>query len=389
MNKIQIGVIGVGRLGICFALLLEKAGYNIVASDIDKDYVDQLNKKQINTHEPSVCEMLKNSVNINFTTSNKEVFEQSKFIYVMVATPSRSDGSYDISAIEQIVDDIQNYDFDCKDKTLVIGCTVNPGDCNIIQQKLSLFGINVLYNPEFIAQGSIIDDLQNSDLVLIGGTNQVIIDEYVKLYSDIQTNKPNICVMSLTAAEIVKISINSFLTFKISFANMIGQALTLNDLDQDIEPALSAIGNDSRIGTKYLKYGFGYGGPCLPRDNRSLSHYFKKIGLNFDVGNVVDKFNQNHVIFLTENLIKKNKNNLPFFIESITYKKNSDILVESQPLQLCQNLLDKGLTVYVRDDTMLSKSFKNSMTNRYKNLYFISRPELLEKNINVYEVIMP
>lgn len=388
MNENKIGIIGAGRLGICFALLLERAGYNIIASDINKEYVEQLNNKQINTHEPGVSELLKKSVNITFTTDNKEVLKKCKFIYVMVATPSLSDGSYDTTAIEQIISDIQNCDFSLQNKTLVIGCTTNPGDCETIQKKISNSGMNVLYNPEFIAQGSIIHDLQHSDIVLVGGENKSVIDEYVKLYGDIQSNNLNVHTMSLTAAELVKISINSFLTFKISFANMIGEVLTLSKLDKDIDLALAAIGSDKRIGTKYLKYGFGYGGPCLPRDNRSLAHYFEKIGLNFPLGNIIDKFNQDHVIFLTDQLIKNNKNNLPFFIESITYKKNSDIIEESQQLQLCKNLLTKGYTVYVEDTNLLSDSFKNHLKNNYKNLFFVSHKELLDKNINVYEITL-
>ena len=314
MNKNKIGIIGAGRLGLCFALLLEKAGYNIIASDINKEYVEQLNIKQINTHEPYLLELLKKSVNITFTTDNKEVLKKCKFIYVMVATPSLSDGSYDISAVEQIISDIENCNFSLKNKTLVIGCTTNPGDCEIIQKKINNFEMYVLYNPEFIAQGSIIHDLQHSDIVLVGGENKSVIDEYVKLYCDIQSTTPNVHTMSLTAAELVKISINSYLTFKISFANMIGRVLTLGKLDKDIDSALAAIGSDTRIGTKYLRYGFGFGGPCLPRDNRSLAHYFKKIGLDFPMGKVIDNFNQDHVVFLTQQQIKNNLNNLPFFI---------------------------------------------------------------------------
>ncbi len=388
MNENKIGIIGAGRLGICFALLLEKAGYNIIASDINKEYVEQLNNKQINTHEPDVSELLKKSVNINFTTDNKEVLKKCKFIYVMVATPSLSGGSYDTTSIEQIISDIQNCDFSLQNKTLVIGCTTNPGDCETIQKKISNSGMDVLYNPEFIAQGSIIHDLQHSDIVLVGGENKLVIDEYVKLYNGIQTNNLNVHTMSLTAAELVKISINSFLTFKISFANMIGEVLTLSKLDKDIDPALAAIGSDKRIGTKYLKYGFGYGGPCLPRDNRSLAHYFEKIGLNFPLGNIIDKFNQDHVIFLTDQLIKNNKNNLPFFIESITYKKNSDIIEESQQLQLCKNLLIRGYTVYVEDTNLLSDSFKNHLKDNYKNLFFFSHKELLDKNISFYKITL-
>ena len=122
----NIGVVGVGRLGICFALLLARAGHSVLASDIRANYVAGLNRKQIITNEPQVAEMLADSSHFRATTDTRAVVEQSDVIYVMVATPSLADGSYDVSAVWRVVDDIKECDFDLQDKILVVGCTTNP-----------------------------------------------------------------------------------------------------------------------------------------------------------------------------------------------------------------------------------------------------------------------
>lgn len=384
----KIGVIGVGRLGICFALLLDRAGYTVKGSDIRTNYVAGLNQKKITTNEPGVADMLAQSKNISFTTDTREVIQDSDIIYVMVATPSLADGSYDISAVRRVVDDVKECDFDITGKILVIGCTTNPGDCQRIQNELRSQGIHVLYNPEFIAQGSILRDLQNADMVLIGGEDQVVMDRYQVVYDGIQSDTtPNVHTMSLTAAELVKIGTNCFLTTKISYANMIGEVLIRSGLDQDVDRALTAIGNDSRIGTKYLRYGYGYGGPCLPRDNRAFAHYARRVGLDFPLGTIVDAFNQQHTQFLVNSLIEKNRDDLPFYMRSITYKPNTDIMEESQQYQVCQRLLENGYTVYVEQCDLIPTEVVKRLDRRFgQHIQFERREDLDRQNIKYFEV---
>lgn len=369
----KIGVIGVGRLGLCFALLLEKAGHIVIGSDIRQDYIDLLNKKQVVTHEPHVAEFLANSTNFCVVNDNKEVIKYADVIYIMVATPSLPDGSYDVSAVWRAVDDLKNTDCDLVGKIFVIGCTTNPGDCQKIQDDVRHLGVDVLYNPEFIAQGSIIRDLQRADMVLIGGESQVAIAKFSTLYHDIQTSEVKINAMSLTAAEITKIAINCFCTTKISIANWIGQVLIKSGLEQDIKQVTNAMGADSRIGHKYLNFGFGYGGPCLPRDNRALAHYSKSLGIEFNLGFTVDSINMEHSTFLRDYFIAKNVDNLPYYMPYITYKPNSDIIEESQQLKLCIDLLELGYTVYVQDSHMLPEKLKINLAERFeKSIKFVS-----------------
>lgn len=351
----KIGVIGAGRLGICFALLLEKAGYHVVASDVREDYILNLQSKKIITNEPDVQELLSNSKNITFKTGNLEVIEECDVLYTLVATPSLPDGSYDVTSVWKVIEDIQSCNFSLSGKSLVVGCTTNPGDCELFQKALTFYGVDVFYNPEFIAQGSIIKDLQNADMVLVGGNGNHL-TTIKEIYNKIQVLPPKIFSMSTTSAEMVKLAVNCFLTTKISYANMVGEVMTLAGLEDEIPNVLQAIGSDTRVGSKYLKYGYGFGGPCLPRDNRSFAAYAKKLGLQYNLGATTDDFNNEHSNFLKEYFIRKNTENLPFCFHYISYKEGIDILTESQQYRLCLDLLNEGYKIYVIEDYVKDQS---------------------------------
>jgi len=380
----NIGVIGTGRLGICFALLLDRAGHDVMASDIRTNYVAALDRGEIQTQEPGVADMLAHKKAIQFTTDTRRVIQHSDVIYVMVATPSAADGSYDVSAVDRVVEDVADCEFDISGKILVIGCTTNPGDCQRVQDQLRPKNISVLYNPEFIAQGSIIRDLQHADMVLIGGEDPGVIDCYKLLYNDIQVTKPNVHAMSLTAAELVKIATNCYLTTKISYANMLGEVLIRSGLDNDVDRALAAVGADSRIGSKYMRYGYGYGGPCLPRDNRAFAHYAEKIGLRYPLGDITDQFNRSHTEFLVEHLIAKNQDNLPFYTAGVTYKPNTDIIEESQQYQLVLRLLKLDREVYVEPSALLSNAVVQYLT--HAGARFVKLSDLEIRGTQVWKI---
>ena len=369
----KIGLIGAGRLGICLALLMENAGYDVLVSDIREDYVDNLNKKIISSTEPFVQEHLKQAKYLEATPDNKKVIQECDIIFTLVATPSLDDGSYDMSNVWNVVKDFLETE-NVNGKTLVVGCTTNPGDCVRFQERLRSCGVTVVYNPEFIAQGSIIKDLTHADMVLLGGNDSKVLDTLSEIYKKIQVNKPVISIMSLTAAEIVKIAINCYMTTKISFANMIGQVLILSGIEDEIEPVLSSIASDSRIGSKYLKFGFGFGGPCLPRDNRSFSKYAEKLGLKYNLGTVTDDFNNEHAKFLKNYFINKNVDKLPFHFDYISYKKRTDILTESQQYKLCLDLLDSGYEVYVSDNAHIIQQVSVLLKTEYGDKIHFGEP---------------
>ena len=360
----KIGVIGAGRLGICFALLCERAGYDVLVSDIRADYVNDLNAKKISTNEPEVEDLLRISKNFRATTNNKEVIEECDLIYTLVATPSLEDGSYDVSAVWDVVEDLKDV---TKKKYFVVGCTTNPGDCDAFQKYLPR-NVHVMYNPEFIAQGSIISDLKQADMVLLG-VDPTLEDHVVKdiktLYQKIQTTRAIVSVMSPKSAEITKIAVNCFLTTKISYANMLGDVLHKSGCGDETTAVLRAIGTDSRIGGKYLNYGLGYGGPCLPRDNRAFAHFAQKVGLEYNLGYVTDGFNNEHAQTVADYWEEMNKDRKPFYFEYISYKKGTDIITESQQYRLCLDLLDRGFKVYIQNDRRVSSQVSEYLDEKY------------------------
>jgi nucleotide sugar dehydrogenase len=366
----RIGIIGAGRLGLTFALLCKKAGYEVIVSDKREDYVFNLNNGICNTNEPLIQKMLFEIENFSATTNNIEIIENSDIIFTFVATPSTTDGRYDTSAVFEVANDFfeaSRLDIPVFNKKFIVGCTTNPGDVEQIQDKLSMFSIQVAYNPDFIEQGEIVKGLEQSDIVLIGTEYNELSNDLIQIYERIQTTPVNAHVMSPKAAEITKIGINCFLTTKISYANMLGEILTKSNLGHEINSVLNAVGGDSRIGKKYMKYGFGFGGPCLPRDNRALGQYAKDLGMELNLLLTVDEFNKEHSLFLKDFFIKQNPDkSVPFVMNYITYKRGTDILEESQQFKLCLDLLEEGYFLNVIEIESVSKQLSD-LSEQYGN----------------------
>ena len=382
----KIGVIGAGRLGICFALLCEEAGYEVLVSDVREDYVDALNKGEIVTNEPEVKNLLKRAKNFRATSDNREVIRQCDFIYTLVPTPSNDDGSYDVSAVWSVVNDFKeemslaNYT-----KNFIVGCTTNPGDCDAFIEELPS-SVKVFYNPEFIAQGSIVNDLRHADMVLLGydvrfSSEDLIVDKITRLYEKIQVTRAIVSPMSLKAAEITKIAVNCFLTTKISYANMLGDTLHRAGCDGEIVSVLSAIGTDSRIGRKYLNWGVGYGGPCLPRDNRAFAAFAQKLGMEYNLGYVTDGINNEHADFICSYWEKMNPECHPFYFDYITYKKGTDILEESQQYRLCLDLLERGHYVYIRNDSRVTPQVERDLSKYGEKVKFVDSKDNITEPI--------
>ena len=359
----NVGVIGAGRLGLGFALVCDKHGIPVFVSDKNETYRKNLKNGFCFTNEPFILDLLTKKRFLEVMDTNEEVIKSSDLIWTFVETPSLSDGQYDISKLTDVVNDIQSCfekGINVQGKTFIIGCTTNPGDVENISNLLSKISVNVVYNPEFVAQGEIVKGIEQCDMVLLGTNNEDTLKYIINLYRAISDTHVSFNIMSYSAAELTKIAINSFLTTKISFANMIGEIATNSGLESEVQTILRAIGSDSRIGKKFLKYGFGFGGPCLPRDNRALSNYAKKYNANSKLSELVDEMNVDHTEYLANHFIKKNPDKkVPFVMKHISYKKGTDIITDSQQYNLCLHLLSKGYTVFVQEIDAVINQFKS------------------------------
>ena len=370
MDNKSIGVIGIGKLGLSFALLAEKYGYMVIGSDNRVDHIISLLDKSYTTTEPHIIDYLQKAVNFTPTLSTETVIQNCDILFCFVPTPSLSDGSYDHTAIDIVVDQIIDFHVkgtDLSDKILVIGCTTMPRYTETIAERLEITGMKVAYNPEFIAQGDIINGLRNADMVLMGVTEDSTYHALQGIYRTIMHKEPVISRMSPTAAEITKISINCFLAMKIAYANMIGEIAINSGLELSIGTILTAIGSDSRIGHKYLQYGFGFGGPCIPRDGKALSVYMEDCSIKARLPVAADNANEAHAKFLLQYYMERNPDkSKPFQFTQLTYKKGVDMLVESQQYRLCTDLLENGYSVVVDESKSVTDYLLEDM-NKYSD----------------------
>ena len=368
-----IGVIGGNEIGLSFALLCEKNGYNVIFSDSDEDFIFNLNHKICITNEPMVQSMILSSVNFSATTDNLELMKNSDMIFTFVPTPQSIEGNLDTKNVFDVMSNfysLSSLDVPLYNKKFIVCSTTNPGDVGQIQTRLYPYNVQVAYVSEFTSKGDIVKGFQQSDILLVGTEYQEFANELIGLYTKIQTTPLNVYMMSIKAAEITKISINSLIATKITYANMLGETMINSGIEDEINMVLSAVCGDSKIDKKHLKYGFGFGGPSIPKDNRVFGNYLNSVGLDFNLPLTINDYNKKHSEFLKHYYTQKNSDKtIPFIMDGISHKKGFDVVEESQQFQLCIDLLDEGYTLYVIEINEITKkltSLSDSYSNRLK-----------------------
>ena len=363
MNK-NVSIVGVGKLGLCLGLNLEKKGFDVIGADVSQTYIDSLSNKTFMSDEAGVNDLLAASKNFKFVSDIKETLNND-VIFLVVATPSLADGNYDHMQVDRVVESFIKLGKNETTKHLVICCTTSPKYCDTVQERLQDFNWVVSYNPEFIAQGTILRDQEYPDMVLIGQNDQKAANELVEIYQSLVLSEPRYCVMSRTEAEITKIALNCFLTTKIAYANMVGDVA----IAAGYHPVkiLSAIGEDSRIGRKYLGHGFGFGGPCFPRDNVAFGNFALSVGVEPLISRATDNSNVHHLQQqLKQARMQRDTCGNSVVFETVTYKPESTILVESQQLKLALLLVEDGFKVTIKERDTVITELKKTYGDKFK-----------------------
>lgn len=368
MRKKTVSIIGIGRLGLCWALALENAGYSVLGADISAEYVDSLNIKAFKSEEPEVSERLMRSSSFRATVDIYEATYFSDTLFVFVATPSLPDGRYDHRQIDSALAHLPTVPPELRPKYVVIGCTVFPGYTEQLQERLGGLGITVVYSPQFIAQGAILKGQEYPDVVLIGSASKTAADAVVDIYKKVVKNSPTISVMPLFSAELTKLALNCFVTTKIAFANMIGDIARTKGVDPDI--ILATISSDYRVGSACMRYGFGYGGPCFPRDNRALTALSESMGLCAAISRATDTANNAHAAVMVTQYKAGHSGTAPVVFDYVTYKQGTYILEESQPLKVAVSLAQQGVPVVIRG----SANVLTQVKAMYGNLLTYEKP---------------
>jgi len=379
--SLNIGLVGIGKLGICYSVILAKANYKVFVYDINTEILDTIKNNTYDYNEPELNSLIdRYKSNIILSYNLNDIYDNCDIIFTYIQTPSLDNGLYNHEYINNFIEETLKYDNTNKtNKIILINSTVIPEYCNTIKDKLKSNNFILSYNPSFIAQGSIIANIINPDIVLIGiddddnlENSNKIIDIYNKIIDNDNDNNKNdndninkYKIMKLFEAEIAKLAINCFITTKITYANLIGDFVSNKNYNPD--KVLNAIGSDTRIGNKYFNYGYGFGGPCLPRDNTALFQYTKSDlnnlnNLNFEICNINDRNNNNHLLYQYEKL-KNSKE--PIIFNYITYKDTSDILEKSQKLELAILLANNKNKVIIYERPQIIKILKD----KYNDLF--------------------
>jgi UDPglucose 6-dehydrogenase len=356
----RLSVIGLGKLGACSAACFSAKGFEVIGVDINREFVDAINNGRAPIYEPRLQEFINISRGrLRATQDYEEAIRESDITFLIVPTPSREDGHFSDKYLRDALSHISSAFNKLKKKyhIFVITSTVSPGTLeesliplieSTSNKKLNEdFG--VAYNPEFIALGNVITDFLNPDMVLIGESNKIVGDKLEEIYKSVCENKPYIARMSIISAEITKISLNSYITMKISFANTLAN-ICESIPNANIDDITKALGADKRISPYYLKGGLSYGGPCFPRDNRAFCAFAQKYGVDAKLARTTDEVNLyqiNHLADMVFKQISKTNNKVAVF--GLAYKPNTPVIEESPSIRLIEELLKKDLEVIVYD----------------------------------------
>lgn len=373
----DILVIGLGKLGLPIAAVLADAGHKVAAFDKSKDLIHTLKTNCFVSSEPELMNLLnKNSEKITFYSGlTKDILNQIDAVFIVVPTPSLDDGRFSNAFVIEAIHDLGKILQAKKSRTVIcIVSTVMPGSCDgeIRQALESSYGeingdlIGLCYHPEFIALGSVVENLRNPDFNLIGSEQEWAADQLIAILNSASRINVKSMRLRLLEAELVKISINNFITLKISFANSLMQVCeSIGDIR--IDRLMTAIGLDSRIGSKYIKASVPYGGPCFPRDTKAMSYLFEHAKIPYSLSEVTSKINDSHLHYLLKKIESKIEKNLVIGVLGISYKMGTQVIEESPGVKIVESLNDKGFDVVTWDD-----EGANLLTTNIPNLSFNS-----------------
>jgi len=367
MEKQNLSIIGLGKLGSPMVAAFASRGYRVIGVDINSDFVRAINEGKPPVSETNLAEYLKeNKERFSATQDYKKAVLNSDITFIIVPTPSEPNGQfstkYAIDAAKEIGKALkEKKDFHIVVLTSTVTPTATERDLLTTLEQYSGkkckkdFGL--CYNPEFIALGNVINGLLKPDFVLIGESDKKSGDILESFYKNLCLNNPPIKRMSIVNAEITKIALNTFVTTKISYANMLAE-LCEKIPGGNIDVVTDALGCDKRIGHKYLKGALGYGGPCFPRDNRALMSTAKKFGVSLPIAEATDKINRYQISRLVEKISSLLPKNGRVCILGLSYKTDTNVIEESQSVEIAKELSEKGISVTAFDPQAMENAKK-------------------------------
>ena len=350
-DKPVIGVVGVGYVGLTTGACLSHLGYTVVCGDVDEEKINRLRKGEISIVEKGLTEIVNEGITagrLEFVVGATEVGERSDIVFLCVPTPEDRDGSADLSFIEAASAEIGPV---LREGAIVVNkSTVPVGTTNVVDEVIQRADIKVVSNPEFLREGTAVNDFLHPDRVVVGADDRGAAEKVAELYSSIETE---IIITDAASAETIKYAANGFLAMKISFVNSV--AAMCEAVGADVVDVVEGIGSDRRIGREFLQPGPGWGGSCFPKDSHSLVHLAETHGYGFSMMRGVIAVNDEQ----RERMVRKvqraagtnDLNGMTISVLGLTFKAGTDDLRDSPSLAIIGRLRELGATVRAYDPT--------------------------------------
>ena len=345
-----IGVVGVGWVGLVSAACFAELGHEVWARDILPEKVESLARGEVPIHEPGLPELVaKNAERLHFTTDMGELLEHARLLFVCVDTPPTYSGDADLSRVESVLADLGESD----QHAVVMKSTVPVGTGRSIRRRRP--DIAYVSNPEFLKEGSAVEDFMHPDRVVVGADegSEGFADRVEALYAPLDGP---VVRTDVASAEMIKLASNAFLATKISFINEI--ANVSEDLGADVAEVARGMGLDARIGPQFLRAGIGYGGSCFPKDVQALKQLAGNTGYHFQLLTAVIEVNE---LQKRRTIGKLQKHLGPLAgkevaLLGIAFKPNTDDVREATSLVLAGRLAGEGAGVRVYDPVAAAKA---------------------------------
>jgi len=356
----NIAIVGSGYVGLVTGVCLAQIGHKVICVDIDEEKIKRLKKGKVPIYEPGLEDLLKRNLRnkrLTFTTSIQTATKKSTAIFIAVGTPSKKNGDADLTYVEnvarQIASNMDDY------KLIIEKSTVPANTGNKIKQTVKMnlpkkfrkgkgvtLDFDVASNPEFLREGSAVDDFMNPDRVVIGVESKKAEKLFREIYRPL---KPHMIVTNINSAELIKHASNSFLATKISFINAISRIC--NHLDADVLKVAEGMGYDKRIGQAFLNAGVGYGGSCFPKDVDAFIRISDKSGYSFnllkEVRNINEEQKTSFVHLIEDKLwIVKNK---VIGVLGLAFKPDTDDMRSAPAISIINTLQHEGAMVRAYD----------------------------------------
>ncbi|MDC0191805.1 UDP-glucose/GDP-mannose dehydrogenase family protein [Alphaproteobacteria bacterium] len=373
----KLVLVGTGYVGLVSGSCFAEFGYEVICVDKDESRISELKKGKCPFFEPGMEELLSKHRDqtklLSFTTSLSEAMENADIIFITVGTPSkRLEGEADLSAVwnvaKDIANNIQKYCLVVTKSTVPVGTTKEIK--KIISKIVPKENFDVVSNPEFLREGSAINDFMRPDRIIIGTDNKKSSKIMNELYRPLYLLETPIITSSIESSEIIKYASNSFLATKISFINQVADLCEA--VGADVQEVAKGMGIDKRIGSKFLNVGPGFGGSCFPKDVRAFASSAKKQNINFSILEAVNSYNQNRPLEIAKKIInlKKYNKNSKLALFGLSFKPNTDDIRDSTSLKIAQYLFDQDIMINCYDPV----SNDNAMNlfpnfNYFKNAY--------------------